>query len=575
MKKWLWGVLTGVFLTFALFLIAGLIAWRIRERAPEVRMNTILVLDVHGEYPEQGPSDIPSQLLGGREQTTFLSLIQSIESAAGDQRITAILLKPSDLRMGWAKLEQLRSALEQFKRKGKKVLALIEAGGSREYFLSSVADQVFLSPVGVLDLKGMRVEVMFFKDTLSKLGVQADLEHIGRYKNFSDQFTDSHMSDAFREAENALLDSVYGNFINTIALARHRPADEMRTWIEENGPFNAESANGFSVVDGLRYEDQILDGLKADNPNHEIHRLSFGDYSRVAPPQAGGDRIAVVYAVGTITSGEDQFDPLEGKTMGAKSMSKVLEEVGNDKSVKGVIVRIDSPGGDAFASDEIWRDMVGLRKKKPLVISMSDTAASGGYYIAMTGDPLVAEPGTLTGSIGIVYGKLNLKSLYDKIGITKEILTRGKFSGMDSDYHSYTPEERERVRAIMGDFYSKFVGKVAAARKMTPDAVDKIAQGRVWTGEQARGNGLVDELGDFSKAVEIIKQKAGLRPEAKVELVEFPPRKTLFEMLLSRAQESELRLPLGISRLISQWKLIESVTKSALLTRMPYAFEFR
>lgn len=575
MKKWLWGVLTGVFLTFALFLIAGLIAWRIRERAPEVRMNTILVLDVHGDYPEQSPSDIPSQLLGGRERTTFLSLIQSLESAAGDQRITAILLQPSDLRIGWAKLQQLRSALEQLKRKGKKVLALIEAGGSREYFLSSVADQVFLSPVGVLDLKGMRVEVMFFKDTLSKLGVQADLEHIGRYKNFSDQFTDNRMSDAFREAESALLDSVYGNFINTIALARRRPADEMRTLIEENGPFNAETAARFGLVDGLRYEDQILDDLKADNPNHEVHRLSIGDYSKVVPPQTGGDRIAVVYAVGAITSGEDQFDALEGKTMGAKSMSKVLEEVGNDKSVKGVIVRIDSPGGDAFASDEIWRDMVGLGKKKPLVISMSDTAASGGYYIAMTGDPLVAEPGTLTGSIGIVYGKLNLKGLYDKMGITKEILARGKFSEMDSDYHSYTPDERERVRALMGDFYSKFVGKVAAARKMTPDAVDKIAQGRVWTGEQAKGNGLVDELGDFSKALEIIKQKAGLRPEAKVELVEYPPRKTLFEILLSRAQESELRLPLVISRLISQWKLVENVSKGLFLARMPFAFEFK
>ena len=579
MKGWLWGLVTGIILASAVFLAAGLIVWYIRERPPQVAANTTLILEIEGEVPEQSPPDIPGQILGRGEQTNFVSLLQDIEKASADPRVNAILLKPANMKIGWGKVEQLRSALQQFQHRGKKVLALLEEAGSQEYFLATVADKIYLSPVGFLDLKGMRAEVMFFKDTLAKIGVQADLEHIGRYKNFSDQFTDNRMSDAFREATTSLLDNIYGNFIATVAAARHRPSDQMRILIEETGPFNADRALRAGLVDQLHYEDQVFDELKSGNPKKEFHKLSMEEYSKVPLTDVGlgkGDRIALVYAVGTITSGEDGFEPLEGgKTLGAKTIDSVLEEVGNDKSIKGVIVRIDSPGGDALASDDIWRNMVSLRKKKPLVISMSDEAASGGYYIAMTGDPLIAEPGTVTGSIGIVYGKLNLKGLYDKVGINKEIISRGRFAAMDSDYASYTPEERERVRALMNDFYTKFLGRVATARKMTPQAVDNLAQGRVWTGEQAKGNGLIDELGGLPRALELLKQKAGLRPEAPVELVEYPARKSLFELLLSRAQGSEVRLPPSISQWISRWKLAETVSRKPLLALMPYSFEFR
>ena len=579
MKRWFWGVVTGIFLTFALFLAAGMIAWRFRQRPPEVEANTTLIMDVQDDIPEQRAPDIAGQILGSADRTTFLSLLQDIEKAAADQRITAILLKPANLQMGWGKLQQLRSALEQFQKRGKKVLVLLEVAGSREYFLASVADKIYLSPVGFLNLKGMRAEVMFFKDILGKIGVQADLEHIGRYKNFSDQFTDNHMSDAFREATSSMLDSIYGNFISTVAAARHRSAEGMRNLIEDTGPFEADRALRLGLVNQLYYEDQILDEIKSGNPNQQFHKLSMSAYSKVPASDAGlrgGDRIALVYAVGSITDGEDEFNPIEGgKTLGAKTMSAVFEEVGNDKSIKGVIVRIDSPGGDALASDNIWRGMVSLRKKKPMVISMSDEAASGGYYIAMTGDPLVAEPGTLTGSIGIVYGKVNLKGLYDKLGINKEIISRGKFSGMDSDYAPYTPEERGRVRELMNDFYAKFLARVATARKMTPEAVDKLAQGRVWTGEQAKNNGLIDDLGGFSRAMELMKQKAGLRPDARVELVEYPQRKNLVELLLGRAQKTEGTLPSEISQWLSQWKLVERVSQRPLWARMPYAFHFR
>ena len=256
-------------------------------------------------------------------------------------------------------------------------------------------------------------------------------------------------------------------------------------------------------------------------------------------------------------------------------MAPMLEEVAKDDSIKGVILRIDSPGGDALASDDIWNNLIELRKKKPMVISMSDVAASGGYYIAMTGDPVVAEPGTLTGSIGIIYGKVNLKGFYDKVGINKEIISRGKFSGMDSDYGPYTPEERERVRGLMNDFYEKFLERVSTARKMTPQEVDQLAQGRVWTGEQARSRGLVDDLGGFSKALDILKQKSGLLPDARVQLVEFPRRKSLLQLLLARFQGQDASLPAGISKWFSGWNLIERISQSHLRAEMPYAFDLR
>ena len=578
MKKWLLGLIIGVFLTLFLLVAGGILAWRIGQSPPDVPENTTLILELRGDIPEQAQLDFPEEIFGLGRRTTFLGLLQDIQKAGADSRVTGIVVKPSNLRMGWGKLQQLRRALEQFQQQGKTVVGLLTVAGNKEYFLATAASRIFLSPAGFLNLKGMRAEVMFFKDTLAKVGIQADLEHIGDYKNFSDQFTDNRMSRAFREATTSLLDSIYGNFVETVAAARDQSVENMRTLMEQAGPFDSEQAVLMGLADQLLYEDQVFDQLKNENPDNEFHKMSMREYRRVPASQAGldgGERIAVVYAVGNIIAGEEDYDPLSSaKTLGARTMAKVLESVRDDDSIKGVVVRIDSPGGDALASDEIWRCMVLLREKKPVVISMSDTAASGGYYIAMTGDPIVAEEGTITGSIGIVYGKLNLKGFYDKVGIHKEIISRGDFARMDSDYDSYTPLERERARTLMKDFYDKFLARVSAARNMTPEGVDQLAQGRVWTGEQAQQNGLIDELGGFDRALELLKEKAGIRPEAPVELVEYPKGKSLFQWLLSRVRVQALRLPAGLSERFSQWRKVESIAATPLLAWMPYAFEF-
>ena len=577
MKRWLWGFLAGVMAVFVLFVVVGLLSWHLQQRPPEVSPGTTLVLEIHGDVPEQSPTDALGHLLAPEGPLTFISLLRQVEKAETDPRITTILLKPSQLDMGWAKLQQLRRGLEHFQQRGKTISAILEVAGSREYFLASVASKIYFSPVGFLDLKGMRAEVMFFKDTLAKIGVEADLERIGPYKNFADQFTDNQMSDAFREVTNSLLDSVYGNFLATVAAARHRSADDMRALIEENGPFDAEAALQLGLVDELQYEDQVL--KPKDKGAKPVPTIELREYRRV-PRQdedaRGRQRIALLYAVGEITSGDDDWDPLSsGKTLGAKTMVSVAESIAEDDSIKGVLVRIDSPGGDAFASENIWRSFMALWEKKPIVFSMSDTAASGGYLIAMTGDPIVAEASTLTGSIGIVYGKLNLKGLYDKLGVRKEIIRRGPLSAMDSDYGSYTPQERARVQALMQDFYGKFLAHVAEARKMTPEEVDRVAQGRVWTGEQAHRNKLVDEVGGVPRALELLRQKAGIPPEAGIELVEFPRRKSLLEIVVNRLQRGEARLPAELGEWLGRWERLQELSRSPWWARLPWEFGFR
>ena len=282
----------------------------------------------------------------------------------------------------------------------------------------------------------------------------------------------------------------------------------------------------------------MLDEVKKRAGVKAVKKLKPEDYNKISLESlglAGGSRIAVVYAVGGIYRGEDDFDPLSGaQSIGGETLSRVLHEVAEDKDIKGVIFRIDSPGGDAFASDQILRALSLLRAKKPVVISMSDVAGSGGYWIALTGDPIVAYPGTLTGSIGVVYGKFNLRGLYDKIGIRKEILSRGKHAEIDSDYHRLTPVERQKLLEGLHDIYGAFIERVASARRKKPEEIEPLAQGRVWLGSQARKNGLVDELGGFDRAVALVKERAKLKPEDKVTLVPYPAPKKLLDLLMSR-----------------------------------------
>ena len=574
MAKFFIGLVTGVALVFFTFILLFFAALRFREKPPAIANGSILVMRLAGSIPEKPPLELPDFLDSGRVSATVANLWVALQKAAADKRVEAVVIEPEGLSAGWATLEEIRSDLEKFRKSGKPVYAYLRAPGAREYYVAMAADRVYLSPQDPLLLKGMRAEVMYFKKTLDKLGVNVDVQHAGKYKDFGDMFTRSDMSPETREVLNSLLDDLYGNLVNRVAAGRRKSADEIRRIIDQ-GPFTASQALKAGLVDELRFEDEMWGELKTRLKSNATVKLALDKYLRVPLEDvglAGRTRIALVAGSGDILRGNPGDDGSEDGSLSSYGFNKLLRQVGADPGVKGVIVRIDSPGGEVSASDDILREMSLLSKKKPLVISMSDVAASGGYYMAMTGDPIVAYPETQTGSIGVVFGKPNLRGLYEKIGISKDAVQRGKHADIDSDYVALSPEERKIVQDGVDETYEDFVNKVAKARKRTFAEIEPVSQGRVWTGSQARARGLVDELGGLDRAVEMLKKKANIPASEQVRVQLYPTQRSLFDLLLKRSQETmlESRVQQVLGRVpFRAW------LKGGFLRMMPYWVEVR
>lgn len=575
MAKFLIGILTGFLLAGLILFIAAFAVLRMREKPPAIADNSTLVLHLDGDLPERAPVEYPIPFLEMKTPLTVVNVWDMLRKAAVDSRVKAIVLEPQNLSVGWGKLEEIRGDLEQFRKSGKPLYAFLKTPGTREYYLATAASRIYLAPEDELNLKGMRFELMYFRKTLDKLGVQVEIEHAGKYKDFGDMFTRSSMSPETKEVLNSILDDLYGNLLQRIATARKKTVEEVRATIDQ-GPFLSAQALQKGLVDSLRYEDQVFGELKAALKSGEIKKLSYRDYGKISPASVGLEgrqRIALVTGQGGISRGDpdsDAFSDEDGIT--SESFNKLLRKAEGDGSIKGVVVRIDSPGGEVFASDAIWREMNLLSKKKPMVISMSDTAASGGYYIAMSGDPVLAYPGTLTGSIGVVYGKANLHGLYDKVGVSKDFLTRGRFADIDSDYQPLSPAGREKLREAIDENYKTFVTKVAQARRRTFDQIEPLAQGRVWLGSQAKANGLVDQLGGLDRAIELVKEKAKIPKEEKVTIVTYPPKRSIFDVMFGHSGDSSAEATLA--GLLRGWQ-VRLWIKGGMLRLMPYRVEFQ
>jgi len=574
MVKFLVGLITGVLLVLLGFMLLLFILFQFRERPPQIAGNSVLVLRLEGNIPEKPPLELPAFLGAGGPGLTVAHVWMTLQKAAADAHIKAIVLEPEGLATGWATLEEIRSDIERFRKSGKPVYAFLRAPSTRDYYVALAADRIYLGPQEPLMLKGLRAEMMYFKKTLDKLGVSVDVEHAGKYKDYGDMFTRADMSPETREVMTSVVDDLYGNLVRRIAEGRKKSPEEVRALIDQ-GPFTAAQARHAGLVDELRFEDQMWGELKDRLHSGELKKVAAGEYMQV-PMEAvglqGKSRIAMVIGEGDITRGDAGDDGSTGNNLTSYGFDKLLRQVAEDSSIKGVVVRIDSPGGEQVASDEIWRQMNLLSKKKPLVFSMADLAASGGYYIAMTGDPVVAYPGTLTGSIGVVFGKPNLHGLYDKLGITKDAVQRGQHAGIDSDYASLAPDERKLLRDGVEESYRDFVGKVADARRRGFDEIEPLAQGRVWLGSQAKARGLVDELGGFDTAIELVKKKAHIPAGERVSLVMYPARRSLLDMVMRRPQEDmlESKLAQAFGRMpFHAWM------KGGFLRLMPYWVEVR
>jgi len=583
MKKFLLGFVIGILFVALVGVI--LVAAAIRfggNRPPQVVANSALVLQLEGDLPEQPALDLPIPFLQNQQPLTIAETWGMLRNAAADSRIQAVVLEPRGLSVGWAKLEELRADILNFKKSGKPVYAFLRAAGTKEYYVASAADRVFMSPEDELDVKGLRAELVFVKGTLDKLGVQMEFEHVGKYKDAPDMFTKTGSSPETREVINQLLDQFYGDFITTVAEGRKKTPDAVRALID-NGPFIGKEALNGGLVDALIYEDQMYDQLKDRLKLSKLEKIADRDYSRAPATNLGVDgptKIALLVGQGDITRGSTNDSDERGIT--TAGMIRQIRAVRDDASIKGVILRIDSPGGDGVASDDILHEAKLLSQKKPTVISMSDLAASGGYFIAMTGDPIVAYRNTETGSIGVFFGKVDLRGLYDKLGVKKELMTRGHFADIDTDYAPLNDEQRAKLRTEIEVFYKGFVERVADGRKRKYDDVEPLAQGRVWTGAQAKQNGLVDEIGGIDRAIEMVKQRAKIGASEKITLVAYPPRRNLLQVLFERGTdltsiESRIvdsRIDAKVRELVGDLPL-RALGHGGILRLMPYSITVR
>jgi len=578
MAKFLIGLVTGFILTILLAVVIGFSLARFgAEKRTVVPAEATLILQLEGEIPERAPVEFPIPFFEQQTPSTVKDVWELLRRAAVDSRVKAVVFEPRGVEAGWAKLQELRADLEQFRKSGKPLIAYLKSPGTREYYLATAADHIYMGPEEFLDVKGLRAEMMFYRGTLDKLGVQVEVEHAGKYKDFGDMFTRTDMSPATKEVLNSVLDDVYDRLLSTVAAARKKPVDAIRAAIDE-GPFLAKQAVAKGFIDSLIYEDEMFGELRNRLKSGEIQKISHRDYLK-APAGAlnleGKQRVAFLVGQGDITRGDSNDDGMSENGITSAGFTKILRRVGNDSTIRGVIVRIDSPGGDAIASDEIWRAMNELSKRKPMIVSMSDAAASGGYYMAMTGDSIVAYPGTFTGSIGVVFGKPNLHGLYEKLGLSIDTLTRGKFADVDSTNHPLTPEGREKLREGIDTTYKSFVTKVAQARKRPFNEIEPLAQGRVWLGSQAKTKGLVDELGGIDRAIELVKEKAKISKDEKVTIVTYPPKRNIFDIAFGRSTDTMFESRLGpLGKLLNNWQN-RLWMRGGMLKLMPYTIDIR
>jgi len=502
-------------------------------REPAVPSNATLVLKVGGSLTEMAPNDVVGYLRGTRTPTVR-GIVDNLRKAKVDARVKGVLLKPTGFESPfWGKVQEIRDAVLDFKKSGKPIYAYVEYGGDREYYLATAADKVFLMPSTALDLTGVATYELFLRGTLDKIGVYPDLHRIGDYKTAVNTFREKGFTAAHKEMDESMNRDLYAQVVRGIADGRKKNEADIRTLLDD-GPFLPEEALRAGLVDDVMYEDQVDDKLRAgDKRSH----LDTDDYARVSLSSVGlnrGPRVAVIYATGTINSGRSGYDPVNGPVAGSETLIEYIKQARRDSSVRAVVLRVDSPGGSATASDAIWRELMITKQERadrPLVVSMSDLAASGGYYIAMPAQVIVAQPSTLTGSIGIFGGKFVTGGMYEKLGARIEATSIGKHAEINGPMRPYNAEELKKLQEQLQSFYDQFVEKVADARHSTPEKIDALAQGRVWTGRQAKQNGLVDELGGLDRAVAIAKQRAKIAADSDVEIVVYPPRKSFYELL--------------------------------------------
>jgi protease-4 len=576
------GFILSFFLVFIILiaLIVAMVSSAGSEGKISATSNSIMHISLDYPIKERADKNPFSEfgLMGfdNKKRIGLNEILLSLKEAKEDDHIKGIYLDVSSLAAGFATIEEIRNALIDFKKSGKFILAYSEVYTQGAYYLASVADKVYLNPEGMIDFRGLSSELMFFKGSLEKLEIEAQIIKVGTYKSAVEPFILDKMSEPNRLQVNSFLGSMYDHFLSEISKSRKIPKNTLFSLADSAKVRNPKDALVYKMIDGLKYKDEVLDELKArtgTDKKKDLNSISIEEYAP-APGEkerSSSDRIALIYANGDIISGEGNDE-----SIGSERISRAIRKARRDKKVKAIVLRVNSPGGSALASDVIWREMVLAKKSKPVIVSMGDVAASGGYYIACAADSIFAQPNTITGSIGVFGIIPNMQNFFkNKLGITFDGVKTGKFADLGTVTRPMNEAEKMIFQQEVNRVYSTFTQKVADGRKKSPAYIDSIGQGRVWSGTEALQNGLVDRLGNIDDAIASAARKAKI---TDFKLVSYPdqvdPLKSLFEHTEDKIKIYFMKRELG-DQFIYYKQIQSAINLSGVQARIPYNIQVK
>lgn len=509
---------------------------------PAVPSRTVLQIDFEQGLVEAIPED-PLAKIMLEEQLTLIDVVDALGRAADDERVVALVARIGGSGIGLAHLQEVRDAVQRFRDSGKTAIAYAETfgefgPGTGGYYLATAFDEIYMQPSGDIGLTGMMYESPFLRGTFDKLEMQPQMGQRYEYKNAMNVYTERSYTEPHRRAMAELLDSQFGQIVRGIALSRGKSEDEVRALIDR-GPYLGREALDAGFVDGLKYEDEVYADLETQIDG-EPRPLGVQAYvQRAGRPHTKGETVALIYGTGAVSRGSNRYSPLDGSAvMGSDSVVAAFRTAIDDERVKAIVFRVDSPGGSYVGSDSIWRETILAKQAgKPVIVSMGNLAGSGGYFVAMDAAKIVAQPGTITASIGVLGGKIVTRDLWNKLGITFDAVQAGENAEIFSVMHPYDEQEWSRIEAWLDRVYADFTQKVAEGRGMPLEEVQQIARGRIWTGEAALELGLVDQLGGLHEAFGLAREAIGLEPDAPIRVRRFPAEQTPFQMLFGEKDD--------------------------------------
>lgn len=570
------GIVISTFLIFmvAILIVVGMVSAIDEDKTANVLSNSVLYLNLDQQIKERTPNktfdNLPIVGSGGTKSIGFYDLIKAVKHARTDENIKCIYLNVSYPGAGKATLKEIRDALVDFKKSGKKIIAYSEVYTQDAYYLASIANKVYLNPQGALEFKGYSSQLTFFKGAMEKIGVEAQIIRVGNYKSAVEPFINDKMSDYNRKQVTAYVGGLFSSFLDGIATARNIPKDSLAAYADAYRIRQPEDAVRYKMVDALKYKDEVLDELKSISgiaKKETLNTITINDYATSQKSEnSSKNRIAVIYANGDITGGEGNDE-----SIGSERISRAIRKARMDEKVKGIVLRVNSGGGSALASDVIWREIVLTKKVKPVMASFGDVAASGGYYIGCAADSIFVQPNTITGSIGVFGIIPNFQRLFnDKLGITFDGVKTSEYADIMSVNRPMTPGERLIIQTDVNHVYDTFISRVADGRKRSKLYIDSIGGGRVWVGTDAVKIGLADRTGSFQDAIAAAGKKAKLK---EYKIVEYPeqisPLKSLLEDGSDNVRIYFARQELGANFGIYQ-QMKKAVMNAGIQARMPF-----